>query len=425
VYGASVVDMRHGLVPYRDLFSSQGPLHLPLLYLGDILGGHTVDAPRVTPLLAGVIASLATWASARRLGARPRGATIAGLLVATTGTMLWTTGQITGDGPAAALTALAVWCALLYRDDPRWWRAAGTGALFGAAIATKPIVIAAAVPITVWLASRGRRAHLAAAGGTAAGVWLASALPWGLGLVWQQSFAYHARAGPSYAWFGQAEKLATTLATRDAILVAALVLGLIAATRAGTRATSNTRLLGIWGAGAALVLVFEKAMYANHVAVIVLPLALLVAVRPPPLPWLAAALVVLVPWEIANQANILWPRHLTGIDAQVVAQLEQLPRGAEAIADDPGLVWRAGLSTPAQMNDTTDMRVFQHSITTRTFAAAAAAPKTCAVVITPVGFGAQLPGVRAAIAAVGYRLAHAYGRDRELWLRPCRLSGRS
>ena len=39
------------------------------------------------------------------------------------------------------------------------------------------------------------------------------------------------------------------------------------------------------------------------------------------------------------------------------------------------------------------------------------------VVITPVGFGTQLVGLRPALAAVGYRLAHAYGSDRELWLK--------
>jgi len=419
VYGASVVDMRHGLVPYRDVFSSQGPLHLPLLYAGDLLGLHTINAPRLTPLLAGVVATIAIWASARRLGAAPRDALIAGLLVATTGTMLWATGQITGDGPAAALTALAIWAALGARDDPRWWRAALAGALFGAALATKPIVVAAALPIAIWIGVHRRRQLLTAAA-AAAGVWLLAALPWGVSRVWEQSFAYHTHAGPSYAHVEQLAKLLTTLATRDAILVAAVVLGMFASARRAAR--SDVRVLLAWLMVVAIVLVFEKAMYANHLAAIILPLALLVAVRPPPWRWLALALVVLVPWELANQANVLWPRRYTGIDAQVVAQLEHLPHGARAIADDPGLVWRAGLSTPPQMNDTTDMRLFQGSITTQSVAAAAATPATCAVVITPVGFGVQLPGLRAAITAVGYHLAHAYGNDRELWRRPCRGS---
>ena len=421
VFGATVVDMRRGLLPYRGVFASQGPLHLPLLYVGDVLGLHATDAPRVTPLLAGVVIAIAVWASARRLGAEPTAAVFAGLLVATTGTMLWTTGQITGDGPAAALTALAVWAALVYRDSPHWWRAALAGALFGGALATKPVVIAAVVPIAVWLSARRRHAHVGVAALAAVGVWLAAALPWGLGRVWQQSVDYHLGAGPHYPQIIQLEKLTTTLATRDLILVTAVVLGLIAWARAGlpAPAESDVRLLGIWLALVAIVLVFEKAMYANHVAALILPLGLLAAVRPPPGRWLAVALVVFVPWEIAMQRDILWPSHLEGVDAQVVAQLRLLPRGAEAIADDPGLVWRAGLTTPPQMNDTTDMRVFQGELTTAVIEHAAASTRACAVVITPVGFGTQLPGLRAAISAVGYHLAHAYGHDRELWLRRC------
>jgi hypothetical protein len=422
VYGASVVDMRRGLLPYRDVFSSQGPLHLPLLYAGDLLGLHTIDAPRVTPLLAGVVVAIAIRASARRLGATRTAALVSGAIVATTGTMLWTTGQITGDGPAAALTALAVWSALVYRDEPRWWRAVMTGALFGGALATKPIVVAAVVPIAVWVWSRHRRAHVIASAAAVGLTWFASAVPWGLTRVWRQSFEYHTGTGPSYSHATQAGKLAVGLATRDAILVAAVGLGWFAARRAGrtTRVPADLRLLTAWTALVAVVLVLEKAMFANHLAAIVLPLALVAAVRPPPSRWLAVALVVLVPWEIANQRDILWPAHVTGVDAQVVAHLRRLPPGSEAISDNPGLVWRAGLTTPAQMNDTTDMRVFQGGITTEVVAAAALSGHTCAVVITPGGFGVQLPGVRAAIGSEGYHLARAWGNDRELWLRPCR-----
>ena len=38
VYLSSVVAMRHGELPFRDVFSSQGPAFLPLLWLGDLAG---------------------------------------------------------------------------------------------------------------------------------------------------------------------------------------------------------------------------------------------------------------------------------------------------------------------------------------------------------------------------------------------------
>ncbi|MFM7212553.1 MAG: hypothetical protein ACKOYQ_11255, partial [Actinomycetota bacterium] len=38
VYGATAVALRHGARPYRDVFSSQGPLHQPLLFAADVVG---------------------------------------------------------------------------------------------------------------------------------------------------------------------------------------------------------------------------------------------------------------------------------------------------------------------------------------------------------------------------------------------------
>ena len=102
-YGLSVIDMRHGLAPYSGVFSAQGPLHFSLLYLGDLLGFRTIEGPRVAPMLAGIAATIASVGDrpASRRARRP--GVIAGVLVATSGSMIWTTGQVTGDGIASAL----------------------------------------------------------------------------------------------------------------------------------------------------------------------------------------------------------------------------------------------------------------------------------------------------------------------------------
>src|SRR5436190_11811485 len=230
-YGVSVVDMRHGLAPYADLFSSQGPLHLPLLFAGDLLALHTIDGPRVTPVLAGVAVTIAVWACARRLGARTAVAVSAALLVGTTGSMIWATAPITVDGPEGALIACAAWSALVYRDDPRLWRALLTGALAGAAIATKPLVFPALVPIAWWLGAPRRVRPAVAAGASAIFVWFAAALPWQLDRVWRQSVTYHTGPAPTYSARFQFGKLVSMLVLRDAILVAAVVLGLVALAR--------------------------------------------------------------------------------------------------------------------------------------------------------------------------------------------------
>jgi len=420
VYGVSIVDMRHGLAPYTGVFSAQGPLHFALLYVGDLIGLRTLNGPRVTPMLAGVAATIAAWAIARRL-ADPTAGLIAGLLVATSGTMIWTTGLATGDGPAAALALCAVWAALVYRDDPHVRRALIAGLALGAALAVKPLLLPAALPVGWWLWSRRRVDHLGIAVGAAVAVWFASALPWGLGNVWRQSVTYNTGPGPRYAKLAQLRKLFSTLGSRDLLVVAAFLVALITllvVAREHRTARVDVIVLAVWAGATAPVLVLEPALYRNHVAGIVPPLALLgaVLVRSPRV--LLVVLVLLAPWSVHNLHSILVPTGYRGDDAAIMQQLRALPSDAQVISDDPGFVFRAGLRTPKLMNDTSEKRIDQHLLTTATVADAAAGPRVCAVVVWTPRFGRELPGLPAALRRAGLVPADRYGNGRVLWLRP-------
>jgi len=430
-YGVSVLDMRHGLAPYRGVFSAQGPLHFPLLYVGDLLGFRTIDGPRVAPMLAGVLATVGAWAIARRIAGSTAGL-IAGVLVATSGSMIWTTGQVTGDGMASALAVAAVWAALAYRDDPRLRRAVVAGLLMGAALAVKPLVATAALPVGWWLWSRRRLDHLGAAVGAAVVLWFAAALPWGLSRVWEQSVKYNGGAGPRFGKASQLRKLASTLGSRDLLVVGALALALVTVVAAagwfGTRwrdrlapgpATHRADVAAIatWAALTALVLVLEPALYRNHLGTIVPPLAVLAAilVRTPRV--LAVLLVLLVPWSAANLHDILWPTGYRGAAAEVMRELNALPRDAWVISDEPGFVYRAGLRTPPLLNDPSVKRIDQKLLTTDVVADAADDPRVCAVIAWSSRFGRDLPGLAARLRADGLE-PRSFGGVRTLWLRP-------
>ncbi|HEV7536461.1 MAG TPA: hypothetical protein VGP90_12550, partial [Acidimicrobiia bacterium] len=118
VYGASAMAMRTGALPFREVFSSQGPLFLPLVWLFDLLGLRTLDAPRLLAVASGLALVLATWSAARALRLSRGAAAAAALLVATRGSLLWVTGPLTSDGPGLALAAGAVTAALWYRRAP-------------------------------------------------------------------------------------------------------------------------------------------------------------------------------------------------------------------------------------------------------------------------------------------------------------------
>jgi Dolichyl-phosphate-mannose-protein mannosyltransferase len=415
-YGVSIADMRHGLAPYRDVFSSQGPLHYPLLYAGDLLGLRAQNAPRVVPVLSGVVTPITTWAIARRLGSTRGVALVSGLLVATTGSLLWVTGPVSADGPAIALAMLAVWAALRCRDAPGIGRAVLTGALFGAALAVKPLVFPAVVPVVWWLGHRRRPGPVAVAAVAAIAVWFVSALPWGLGRVWDQSVAFHLdkRAeGTPVSRFG---KLASTLAGRDLVLLVAVALGLVAllALRSRVPRRAESVVVLVWLTVLVLVLVLQKLLLVNHMAVLAPVLALVFALHPPPLRWLAISLVVLVPVQAYQLSDIVWPEPYRGMQADVVRQLRALPPGALAASDIPGLVWQAGRVTPRRLNDNSNARISTGRETTALVLSGAGNAYTCAMVIWSFRWGENLPGLRNGLARLGYT-SHVYARNHELW----------
>jgi hypothetical protein len=421
-YGVSTIDMRHGLLPYRDLFSSQGPLHYPLLYVGDLVSGRPLNGPRVVPILAGIFTPIAVWATARRLGSTAVVAFVAGALVAVTGTMLWATGPVSGDGPAIAFATAGVWVAVVHRDQPAWWRAALAGVLLGAGIAVKAIVFPLAIPVAWWCYGRRRVGDVVLAGAAALLTWLATAVPWGLGRVWNQSIAFHLDKTANGSPVEQANEVIGWLVSHDVELVGVVVLGLVATFLLGRRAPTASRhgdlvLLTIWILTSVLVLIAEKLLLEGHLVILIPPLALLFALRPPPMRWLAIALVVLLPLQIAEVASIVWPHGYRGPQAQLIAALKALPHGSQVISDSQGYVWQSGHVTPRWLNDNSMSRIQEHDLTTAMVAAGAAEPSTCAVVISSTRFGVALPGLRDALAAQGYT-SHVYAPQLELWVKP-------
>lgn len=437
VYSSAALAMRDGALPFRQVFSAQGPLHLPLVYVFDFLGGRTIDSPRLLAVVAGVVVTLAVYATGRYIGTRSS-ALLAAALVATTGSILWTTAPLTGDGPAAALTALAVLGAFAWRDRPSRTRAVLTGVAMGAALAVKVLVAVAAIPIglvfvaTVALDTRRRVRDLAIAVVAAIVVIAGGTLPWGVHRVVDQSITYHTKAPRLETVHEQFDKIVSTVPSRDLPLLAAVVIGAVFAVVARRRrnaakpaaspaANHDVAIVLSWLLPLLALLIFEKNLWRPHLAALTLPLALLVALRPPPLRWFAIALVFLVPWWVVHLDDILWPAVPSGATAAVVAELRALPPGAWVLSDDPGLAWRAGRRVPANLVDGSILRIDEGLVTTRTVRKAAAEPRVCAVVVWSERWGAHLPGLPTDLRAEGFTLEHHYGHYQDYWRKPdCR-----
>jgi hypothetical protein len=183
----------------------------------------------------------------------------------------------------------------------------------------------------------------------------------------------------------------------------------------------------VWAVLAVAVLALESPLWRNHLAHLVPALALLVAMYRPSWPVLGVAALVLVPYHVAHVHDLWAPPPFKGSEAAVVHRLRALPRGALAISDDPGLVWRSGRATPPNFVDASILRIDSTRPALRldsaTVALGAAHRDVCAVVIWSSRFG-RFSDLADRLQRVGYEQASSFPRGRSLWLRPCSHGGR-
>jgi 4-amino-4-deoxy-L-arabinose transferase-like glycosyltransferase len=425
VYGATAVALRHGARPYRDVFSSQGPLHHPLLYAADLLGFRTSVAPRLLPLASGVVITLAVYVAARAVADR-RAAVVAAVLVTTSGSVLAVTTGTSGDGPAIAFAVTAVAVALWTRDRPGWGGPVAAGVLVGCACAVKLLAAPVVVPVALCLGVRRRAGPLVTAAVVAIAVPLVLAAPWGWSRVYDQSVRYH-REDRRYTVPEAAWRVVSTLVQRDLFVVATVVVVVVAAlvARASWRPSDRPwwerpgTAFGAWLAAQTTVLLVESAMWRPHVSQLVAPLVLLAALRLPAWRALVVAWVVAVPIWVVGVIGFVRPGGYRGDDAAIARRLRALPASAVVVTDEPGFAWRAGRRVPDAMVDVSVKQFDQGRITERDVLRAAFARDACAVLVTSDERLGRFPDLATRLARRDYRTVWRDG-ERILYVRACR-----
>ncbi len=468
VFGASAVAIRDGGAPFREVFSSQGPLFLPLVRVADVLGSESLNAPRLSGVASGVALTLLVYATARRITDRA-GALLAAGLTTTAGSILWVTGPAAADGPALAFSAAALLLALRHRDSPGSASAVCLGLAVGAALATKATALPVLVPVAFVIAGpavgtlRGRSRvaaawrHLLLAAGSAAMVWVIPSLVFGLADVWDQSVVYHQEAAGDRDVLRNLAKITSTLLSRDLpVVVFALASGAwsllgppdrpghgepgpattaqafpegvpapVAAPREREKwylHPPDPLLLWAWLGVTVLLLLYIDPLWRPHVAGLIPPATLLIGLRRPPVRVVVALAMLLAPlqvWRLADSSDpfILRPGGYPTDTRALVHELRSLPDGAWVLSDDPGQVWHAGRRTTDDLVDTSVLRIDSGRITAQSLTEAAARPEVCAVVVwSPERFGSlsELPGD---LEEVGYREDAQFGSGRRLYIK--------
>jgi hypothetical protein len=440
-YGLAAIAMRQGYEPFRNVFSPQGPLFLPLVHVADRIGLSHMNAPRLLPVLAGIVVTLAVYSIGVQTMDRGRALLAAGLTAAS-GVLLWTTGPLTGDGPAAAFATSAVAVAVAYRTRPSWWRVIAVTLLAGAAVSTKSLLVGPALLIAWFLvATRRRWLHVVLVPLGAVAVVGALSVPWGIQHVLDDYVRYHLDKTSNRKPGANFSKLWHTFSERDTFLtllaVVAVATALLArlsprrfAAWVPKKSTDNqkvaaepdrTRFLWWWAGVAFVVLLLQDPMFRNHLSALVAPATLLVARYRPSWRVVVVAGLVALPFQAVTLRPLLLPHDYTGRTAEVVDALRALPPHAWALSDEPGLVWRAGRATDPFYVDASVLRINSRvqpiRITEDRVVRAAGQPRVCAVVITsPERFGSW-PDLPSRLEQIGYHESVELGEGLGLWER--------
>jgi hypothetical protein len=418
VYASSVMAMRGGAVPFRDVFSSQGPVFLPTLRLFDMVGLDHSWAPRLAMLAASAVTAVALYSIALRVLPTVAAAAI-GVAGATSAMMILAAGPLESDGLALAFATTALAVAFRKRGGPAVPVAVGVlGAL---ALATKslfavPGVVAAVV---VLLMKRTRRdAAVATAVGLLVGFCVT--VPFGLGNVWDQYVLFHFRNPQSIDATKNALELVHMLTSAEIVVTGLTVVAALWWLRARRRPGADRALVvagWTWLIGSAAVVIFTTDLNpGNHryVAFVVVPLLVVVALARAPQWLVIGAVAVLLPFHIVGDASVLDGRELTAEETQLIAALENLPDGAQVESDIPSLTYAANLNSPSWLTDTSYARVKSGYLSADEAIAALANDDTCALLLWS-GRLASLPADLADTAThLGYTNQADFGNGRTL-----------
>jgi hypothetical protein len=424
VYGATAMAMRQGFLPYYDLFSTQGPLFLPLVYVFDLLGLRTLNGPRLLAVASGIVITVAVYTIVRRTSGRTAGIVTAAV-VTISGTVLRTTGGLNADGPSTALAVTTVALALRYCDAPSLRRAGSVGAAAGSALAIKVLVAPVLLPLAVLLLWRRRMSAAALAAATTVAVPLLFALPWGPFQVWQQSIWFHQAVprerGIEFNW----EALQATLWYRDRLVLAfaglSLLVLLVAIARrlAGVAATGPAlgtppkHILAIafggWATLMFAVLMLEPWQFSNHMVHLVVPLALLAALWPPPILAVAAVTFLILPGQYDLVRPLVYSEPYGEQRAAALEALRGLPDEAWVVSDSPEIVWRSGHVLPPKLIDPNYKGITAGEFTIDTVLDGVEDPRVCAALIWKTKFGYYLKGLRQALEREGFETVQRFG----------------
>ncbi|MCC7366914.1 MAG: glycosyltransferase family 39 protein [Chloroflexi bacterium] len=273
IRGMQLLLMSAGYRPMQEIYSSQGPLLLDMLFPFYRLFGETLGAARLAVGVYSLLGIVGVYAAARAAGG-PVGGVVAALLLTLSPNYLRYSRQALAEVPALAPAILAVAAAFAYQRTGRWPWLVISGLLLGTALLIKPIVLPAvvAVALAALFGPRLSIKMLLLVGLVSLAVVAAIVFSTGFSTVMDQMVEYRLRSREASGW-----NLAENLKVLRTTLVARDQWGLFALGGAGALLTLLIRprmalpILGWMAASGALLAVYAP-LFPKHVVIAVPPL---------------------------------------------------------------------------------------------------------------------------------------------------------
>ena len=387
VYLSSVHSMRLGYVPYREIFSSQGPLFLPTLRLFDVLGGEAYWAPRVTMAVAAVALVAGSVSLVIKRGSAATW--IVGSVVALSGSVFLGTSAVEAEGLAFAFGIAAFGVVTLGAKTS--WRPLLAGLLLGVALSIKSLFLVPVALSVAWIIWRKHGlADLLRAGIAGLLVVVASFFLWGVAEVWDQSVVLHFQVSAGRDPLLNAKLLVARAWKFDkAALMIAVAIGLAWLWSRSRVDSSDPSIngkkvvdrevfvgLAIWTTLTLIVLLLQSPIFNRHSLFLLVPAILLIASIIHIPKWVALIAVAGAIVQVVTLANVFDPEEA---EQAAIRAVRELPPLSLIVSDEPGIPYLAGYGVPPNLVDPSFGRIGRGYLTIDDVESAVYADETCGV----------------------------------------------
>lgn len=420
LYSMSARHVADGAIPFRQVFSSQGAYFLPIISLPS----HFTDlyyAPRIIPILAGIVAAILVFQISKNY--IPQSWSLfAAIIVATSGSLIRTTGPVTSDGLLICVSLFVVLFAVWVRDRPSVFNIVLLGLSIGVGLGVKNLFMAPALLYTIamtWRICLKKKIIIAS---IASLVFIIPIVIYGVSDVYVETILYHLEKNTKRDISGNLDKILHTFRLFDVPLILLMIVSLSIAVYVLSKSIFTQSFSQLTKAALSFInpnsspvsvfivyyfvpvwilVCIQSPMFRNHIASLVAPSVIVCCAVI--YSWqnkylhsnyrqvfVSLGLVIMFASSIISLVHLYGDGQFvqSGSEKGIIAVLRRFPAKTQIITNDSGLAYASGLDVPQGIEESSIYRFMSAdrriSITPGVLRNMLDEQRICAVVYSPV-----------------------------------------